>query len=1153
MTAQFQKGIKFALSAFVVFSLFLAFSTTVYAATLDTANERIIGLNANMQYRAAGGVLWLPVNGTTLDIVVGTAAQTFEFRNAPTAAVPNPPVLTTVQVQPRPAAPAAAAIPAVNFIDGENLTIPANMQVRFSATAGAAAAAATTTSQWISNAGTINVSDFLLATVQTGAIQVRLAPTATHFGSAPANVVLPLRPAAPAATVGAWVAGAAPNPTNGTITGIAAAHEWSFDGIEWTQGIGTMNRSHFGYIGGTMLVRTRATATAPASLTRTLEVPRGIIPPPVVGLAVGNVQVDFVNEMLINVTEEMQFRRANVAAWSNVPAGATSVPISTLIPAATAAGPIIIEVRYAPRTGANARDASVSADVMVSRRPPTPLAANHRFNGLTMTIPATAPTATVAGHEFRTSTADPFAPATGNIVVPMEPNAAIVHNIRVNAIASTLTVPGSFASLPLNITVPARAAAPRAVYNIITDMITGVSTAMEFSTDAGATWSQVPTTSIARTLIGVGGGDVHIRTRATATARPSQVIVVPVIALDTAAPTGITLDFERELIEGVTTAMEFRRAGAAAWTAVTPAQAVDGEVNFANLIPAAGAANTSIEVRFRASTVQGANRPVSSALVLPLNARPATPVAAQHRIDGIANQLPAAMFHQYRLSAADDWEDATGYLDLGPAGLDLSDAAYTVSLRVAPNAGTNTPASLPLNVAIARQANPPAPTYAAATDLVSRVTAAMEFSVNGDDWFPIGGTTLGRNTADSGDPLNGFPIAATNGLQIRVAATATARPSRAASIDIPAGIAAPTAPEINFEDEMLTGVATTMQFRRVGIGNPTAWVTVSGTTHTIANLIPAANAASDAQIEIRIAAAGGNPPSVSQFIALPRRPAVPVAASAVFNRLTDVVTHPAYATLQFRSPATAGDWEDFPTAGIEVDEFNAATTLNFRVAATATHPASLAVNFAVPARAAAPRAVRNATNGNVTGVTSAMEFRFGGTGTWTRVGIGVNTLPYTLMTDELLEIRVAATAATRASNITRINIPAAWVGLFQPLDAVLILPPLPPVEDEIVEAPAEDSDEDNVVEEEPAADADEPNDEPAYDSDESNEADEPVADDNGYVGDDEVVSNEPDADYTVDSDEVVADENLSDEPAAEESAPEEPSSEEPAAEADDAA
>jgi hypothetical protein len=181
-------------------------------------------------------------------------------------------------------------------------------------------------------------------------------------------------------------------------------------------------------------------------------------------------------------------------------------------------------------------------------------------------------------------------------------NAAVTYMVRASA------TDDGFASATVTVAVPARAAAPNAVYNATSDAITGVTAAMQFTTPT-ETWQSVTGTSITREILTDGERTVSVRVAATPTARASQTRQVAIPRADVAAPGAqdVEINFNQETLTGVTSAMEYRRAGAAAWTAV-PANVTS--VSIATLIPAAGQADTALEVRFRAvpQVTTGANQ-----------------------------------------------------------------------------------------------------------------------------------------------------------------------------------------------------------------------------------------------------------------------------------------------------------------------------------------------------------------------------------------------------------------------------------------------------------------------------------------------------------------------------------------------------------------
>jgi hypothetical protein len=623
---------------------------------------------------------------------------------------------------------------------------------------------------------------------------------------------------------------------------------------------------------------------------------------------------------------------------------------------------------------------------------------------------------------------------------------------RLNLYFPAYTVIGTetfAASLPREVTIPARAAAPNAVFNVTNGTITGVSTAMERL--VGTDWERLTASSLTREQVGIANnatGDVTVRTAATATARASQTRVVTVPAL--AGVTTASIDFALERLINVNDTMEFRRTGTTAWTPVAPGQTY---VSITSLIFAHNAAATvveTLEVRTRAT----AGNAAGAVQTLAFPRRAAAPLAANNRLVPVDEVILSGTATQWQRAGALVWTNITA----GNTIVADDDAAMTFNLRYAPTAGAF--ASTALAVTVPARGTAPNPVYNATNDTVTGVSAAMVFSfdrdADPDDWVAVPGTNLTR-----GEAANQVPVAGAT-IYVRTPATATARASRIGSVVVPAGRAAPENLSICFETYRLQGVNATMEFRRAGT---TAWTRVTpamldgNTWVSIANIIPASNAAANIQaLEVRLAsvpavtpnpnadppvlAVAGQPASVTSTLNMPRRPATPVAAN---HRLV-VQTERIPAV-----PANVGDVLEYSTdggttwttvTGTYIDASrDAAATYWIRVAGARTGtdqtgPASLHIAVTVAARVATPDAERNVDTGVITGVRTTMEFRvrfpagtpntatdedgFGWT-SWTRVS--GSTIPVVATQGgSVVEIRVMGTTSVRPSRVQTISL-----------------------------------------------------------------------------------------------------------------------------------
>ena len=1274
---QLSKRFKLVAVALLAFVMLTAASVlTANAITVDFANERVTGIPAGSTMQFGTNGVAIPVSGT-INIYPGTAGDV----------IITPPTGSPVTVgipATRPTAPTGDQLPAAGalVLTTGVLPLPAGTEARV--VVGTTFNAA---SQWQS--GSINLMALATApgfaegapgvTARNNAVQFRRAATSSTFAGSPVSATnvftAGMFPEMPGAAAGVHCGTAAD-----TLTGITALHEWAVmrGGIlsDWTPGTGDpVPRSDFGRAAGIVHVRVAGTNTNLPSPVRIQTAPfpaMGTTGPrvnmdPDALPAEAGIYIDFANELLIGLTTEMQFRRAGTAAWQVVTTAieTSGLPLGPFIPAATAAGNIIIEVRYISLQGVTPSDIS---EVLIPRRPATPVAGTvaapvHRFNGLLNNgeggISAEEGLSLVyrvGGIGDWNDVVGDFIEVDNTVITAMTYNIRVSYNVSQTVAAGAVPTPnprglsvgfnlGNFSSAVLNVAVPAMAAAPNPGFNIVTDMVTGmtanrtqISVLTDENDDEWSNWTTVTAATLSRSFIVTGaevitvqadGEDVaqqlvRFRNVATATTRPSQFREVAFgDPRDDAAPL-LTLNFQTEMLthrlyvatpavpESVpgandgtpfsdtahNTALEWRRSTATAWTAVPR-----GGINLATVVPAPTAtAPVIIYVRYRASAVLGGNfGPPSEAARIVLNPRPAAPAATAVTFDGTGQNgdgvlnfiIPAggafevrarlAHYHPNPPTAAIDntfpafWTAAaatrwSGVVlnDTPPANLAnaTNPDAWThvanqpgwsrvtvPTLRVPVLSGAGTNLAIPFEVRVAATpftapgatavnnfegtfgspvraitvpARPAAQRlgYSSAQDTITGVSAASEFSIGGEVWWrqPAGSTltVLARgalNTAMTGGtpPIDDtFVQTNAHAVSVRVAATAAARSGVVATEVMPSVTNAPGF-VINWETETVNINSREYQFRRVGVGNPTAWTTPTVAQAdagfvSISGLIPTAAQGVTATLEIRRAPVTGTnaaPPSAPQVLFMPPRPATPTAAAGVrFVGNSPLSAHGEIITLP--EPGDGRSWEFAvgSTAGVAtahgnagnwfiVDDLldgeagficlitqtdgsgdlvipgrnpgattgtayigeHAARVYRIRIApldgngtvGTVGAPGSLPFNVSVAARPNAPGAgVRFDTAlSRVVGLTAAMEIQWNSAddtatgdedvdGAWTRITIGVTQVEHPIISPEgTLFVRTAATATARASRARAVITPNFVV----PLGTSIQLPP----------------------------------------------------------------------------------------------------------------
>jgi len=228
--------------------------------SINFANESLFGSGtALMQYSLNGGA-WRNFADSSLNIsssipAAGRADNSLRIRYRETTMfLASEPVEIIIPAR-SPNAPLAANVRFDGFT--ESITLNDTMEYRLG-----------TTGTWIPvEAGQTSLPVYVSSAVR-GTVEVRTRGTSTTFPSATLSITVPWRGSAPNAVY---------NATSDSITGVSSAAEFSVDGgYTWTRlTANNIPRLTLGQDAVTVHVRWAATATAPVSLVRVVEVPAG--------------------------------------------------------------------------------------------------------------------------------------------------------------------------------------------------------------------------------------------------------------------------------------------------------------------------------------------------------------------------------------------------------------------------------------------------------------------------------------------------------------------------------------------------------------------------------------------------------------------------------------------------------------------------------------------------------------------------------------------------------------------------------------------------------------------------------------------------------------------------------------------------------------
>ena len=954
--------------------------------SLNITDETVTGVSGDMEY-STNGTTWRAMSGNTLynaqagtlnvsSLIPSATASgniTLRVRVRATSSSMAASEQTPIILPRRQATPRAADVKFNGAADRIDIVFASGtsvMEYRFGTSGTFASITVSGTSTSIpANAGAASQR-----------FQIRVAAESPDLpASAVLSITIPARAAAPNAVY---------NGALDAITGVTTAMEYSVNSGAWVRSTATsIPRSLIGSdAAATVRVRRAATATAPASSIREISVP----PKPSPGAAPTGLVYNTTSETVTGVTNLMEYS-TNGTSWKAI--NGNTLSVSSLIPSATSnINSVVLSIRFrATGSGSAATPPSQPATpITLYRRQATPRASDVRFNGLAGNDGAGAIIGVSASMEYRIGTTDNFTTGTG-VNIPITAGTSQRFQVRARATSD------SSASAILNITVPARASAPNAVYNGSFDAITGVSTARQYSLNGGTSWNTCTGSIISRAVFGNSAATVMVRTAATATRPASNIREVSVPAAPAASPAGLTLDLINEVINGISSGLEYSTNG-------TSWKPISGDPwNISSLIPSATSGN---DVTLRIRTRGTSSAAASQAAPIALPRRQATPRAADVKFDALAGPNDAGAITgvtnlmEFRIGTSGTFDPVTGATI--PVAPGTSSQRYQI--RVA--ATTTAPASVILNVTVPARASAPNAVYNSSTDMITGVSTAREYSLDGTNWNRCISTTI---------PRSAFGSAAT--VQVRTAATATRPASNIRSVSIPtAPGSAPGGIIFNSSDETVTGVSNLMEYST----NGTSWKPITGSTLDVSSLIPAATRA-DVTLIIRTRATDTAAASQRTTVTLPKRQDAPTAASVRYNGQTETVNITGITGLEYRI-GTTGTFTSISTPSVDAIAGNASQRFQIRVEATSTAPASAVLNITIPARAAAPSAVYNGSTGDVNRVTRAMEYRLDGGATWNEC-TGTTIPSAVLGSAAKVEIRTAATAARPASRITEITVP----------------------------------------------------------------------------------------------------------------------------------
>ncbi|OWR31920.1 hypothetical protein CDO73_05440 [Saccharibacillus sp. O23] len=582
--------------------------------------------------------------------------------------------------------------------------------------------------------------------------------------------------------------------------------------------------------------------------------------------------------------------------------------------------------------------------------------------------PETTPTATIdyaaekltgliPGASYTVNSANATADASGNLSI--DP-AWLGTTLSIVKVGNGSTTTDSSAQ---SLAIPSRPAAPTGVGktdetspNGNNGSITGVTSSMEYKLGSDNSWTAISGT----TVTGLAPGSYDVRTQATNAAFASVATSVTIgafAASPESTPTA-TIDYAAEKLTGLVPGASYT-------------------VNNANAT-ADASGNLSIDSAWLGTTLSivkvgnGSTTTDSSAQSLAIPSRPVAPTGvgktdetSPNGNNGSITGVTSSM--EYKLGSDNSWTAISGTTVTG-----LAPGSYDVRTQATNAAFASAATSVTIGAFSASPETTPTATIDYAVEKLTGLVPGASYTVNNANATADASGNLSIDSAWLGTTLS----------IVKVGNGSTTTDSSAQSLVIPSRPAAPstigktdeTAAGAN--DGTLTGVDSSMEYKQGADG---AWT--DGTGVTIGNLQPGTY-----YVRVKATASSFASPETSATIgAFSASPELTPTAAIDYaaEKLTGLTPAAAY---KINNQSVTAD----ASGNIAIEEAWLGTTLSIvkvgnGSATTDSNPQSLIL----PARPAAPTGVgktdetsAGANDGTLTGVTAAMEYRQGPSGSW---------------------------------------------------------------------------------------------------------------------------------------------------------------------------
>ena len=530
---------------------------------------------------------------------------------------------------------------------------------------------------------------------------------------------------------------------------------------------------------------------------------------------------------------------------------------------------------------------------------------------------------------------------------------------------ATATVPES---VPKQFTLHQRLAKPTNIsFNNQTNVVTGLTTAMQYRVKGTSAWTNLTGTSLNVSAHISADDDVILEFRykptASASASQSVEIFLPVLAQGPA----LSLDYVNETIVGFESGASYQYNTNGSTTSWGNIALTNNTWDVSGLI-----ANSAKVFHIRKAA--SGTVPATAATQVPIPARSGAPSAPIFVYNQTGNYDRAALTEtssamEYRLSTQTAWISCTG----SDIAIDIPTANATYYVRTKGVTGTSV-ASQNKTLTLLKRGTAPGTSINTTNETIGALSTAMEMQINNSAFTAI-------ETATSAYDVSGLINSLTSGtttINIRTAATSTAPASALRVITLYPRLSAPSGISYNANNFVVSGLANTMQYRVLGATN---WTNLTAATLNVASLLSADD---DVILEIRYKPTATASASQSVNTTLP---ALPSAPSLTVDFEQEVITgFISGSSYQYNTTGSATSWTNITLVNGKWDLYSiiatSAKTLYIRQAATSSTPATAPAVVSIPKRNAAPTSPKlvynnpsHAGKAVMTDVDSGMEYR----------------------------------------------------------------------------------------------------------------------------------------------------------------------------------